>query len=176
MRRLLPILLLGGALAVMVALQMQHSGSRAGFEAPGFSLPDLDGVTHDLASYRGKVVFLNVWATWCPPCREEMPSMNRLHERYAREGLVVLAVSQDEGPKEGVEAFARGLGLTFPILLDPEGVVPPRFGVTGYPETFLIDRAGRIVRHVVGPADWFSDGARAEIEALLRAPAANPDA
>lgn len=174
MRRLLPILLLGGALAAMVALQMQRSGTRTGFEAPGFSLPDLNGTTHDLASYRGKVVFLNVWATWCPPCREEMPSMNRLHERYAREGLVVLAVSEDEGPKEDVAAFARSLGLSFPVLLDPEGSVPPRFGVTGYPETFLIDRTGRIVRHVIGPADWFSDSARAEIEALLRAPAADP--
>ncbi len=98
--------------------------------------------------------------------------MNRLHERYARDGLVVLAVSEDEGPQADVAAFARGLGLRFPILLDPEGILPPRYGVTGYPETFLIDRSGRIVRHVVGPADWFSDGARAEIEALLRAPVA----
>lgn len=172
MRRILPILLLGGTLAVIVAVQLSRTDSRSGFEAPDFALPDLDGRTHTLAEYRGKVVFLNIWATWCPPCREEMPSMNRLHERYAREGLVVLAVSEDEGPQADVEAFARGLGLRFPILLDPDGVLPPRYGVTGYPETFLIDRSGRIVRHVVGPADWFSDAARAEIEALLRAPVA----
>lgn len=172
MKRLVPLLLLVAALAAVVALQFQSAGSRTGFQAPDFTLPDLTGAEHSLSDYRGKVVFLNVWATWCPPCRDEMPSMNRLHEHYAADGLVVLAVAEDEGPQQIVEEFASSLGLRFPILLDPRGVVPPLFGVTGYPETFLIDRSGKIVRHVIGPADWYTEGARREVEALLRAPVA----
>jgi len=170
MKRLLPILLLFAALIAVVTFQLQRSSSRAGFLAPSFALPDLAGTIHRLEDYRGKVVFLNVWATWCPPCREEMPSMNRLYQRYAADGFAVLAISEDEGQQEQVAAFVNDLRLTFPILLDPRGTIPPLYGVTGYPETFLIDRSGRIVRHVVGPADWFSDSARAEIEQLLRAP------
>jgi len=169
MRRLVPILALVAAVAVVLVLQFGKSSSRSGYTAPDFRLPDLDGATHQLADYRGKVVFLNVWATWCPPCRDEMPSMERLHQRYAREGLVLLAVSEDEGAREQVETFVRSLNLTFPILLDPEGVIPRAYGVTGYPETFLIDRSGRIVEHKIGPADWYSDGARAMIETLLAA-------
>ncbi len=169
MKRLLPLLLLVAALAAIVVVQLDGSGSRSGFQAPDFTLPDLGGTRHSLSAYRGKVVFLNIWATWCPPCREEMPSMNRLHRQYRDDGLVVLAVSEDEGATESVAAFARDLGLEFPILLDPAGELPPRYGVTGYPETFLIDKTGRIVRHIVGPADWFSASARSEIESLLRA-------
>ncbi len=176
MQRVVPIAFLVLALVVVAVMQWQAPGSKAGFDAPPFSLPDLDGRSHDLGDYAGRVVFLNVWATWCPPCREEMPSMQRLHESYAQEGLVVLAVSEDEGPPEPVRAFAESLRLTFPILLDPEGVVPSLYGVTGYPETFLIDRSGRIVRHVIGPADWYAPAARAEIEQLLRqAPATGAD-
>lgn len=174
MRRILPIILLFGAVAVALTLHFGLSAQRSGYAAPDFTLPDLDGKVHRLSDYAGQVVFLNVWATWCPPCREEMPSMERLYRRYAGEGLVMLAVSEDEGPKEQVEGFVRSLGLSFPILLDPEGVIPRAYGVTGYPETFLIDRSGRIVHHTIGPEHWFSDPAREMVEELLAAPVEEP--
>lgn len=161
------VALMGGA----VLWQFGGGGNAARFEAPDFVLNDLNGTSHSLAAYRGKVVFLNLWATWCPPCREEMPSMEKLHQKFAADGLVLLAVSEDEGPSQGVEAFTRSLGLTFPILLDPEGKLPGRYGVTGYPETFLIDRSGRIVQHIVGPEDWFSPEAQQQIATLLAQPA-----
>lgn len=165
------VVALGGA----VVLQFAGSGSSSRFEAPDFTLPDLRGQSHTLSAYRGKVVFLNLWATWCPPCRDEMPSMEKLHRRFADQGLVMLAVSQDEGPRAGVESFVRGLGLSFPILLDPEGRLPGRYGVTGYPETFLIDRNGRIVEHIVGPEDWFSEEAQQLIADMLAQPQAAPE-
>lgn len=96
--------------------------------------------------------------------------MERLHRTYGRRGLVILAVSEDEGDSAGVEAFAKSLDLTFPILLDPSGRLPGRYGVTGYPETFLIDRRGKIVDHTIGPADWFSPAFRARIERMLAEP------
>ncbi len=164
------VVALGGA----VILQFAGGGGSSRFEAPDFSLPDLQGQSHTLSAYRGKVVFLNLWATWCPPCREEMPSMDRLYRRFADAGLVMLAVSQDEGSRAGVESFVRGLGLSFPVLLDPEGRLPGRYGVTGYPETFLIDRNGRIVEHIVGPEDWFSEEAQKLIADLLAQPYAAP--
>lgn len=175
MRRVLPILFLLAAVAIALTLHFSLA-TRSGYSAPDFALPDLEGRVHRLSEYAGKVVFLNVWATWCPPCREEMPSMERLHRRYAAEGLAILAVSEDEGGQEPVESFVRSLGLTFPILLDPEGVIPRAYGVTGYPETFLIDRSGRVVHHTIGPADWFADEARGMIETLLAAEIEEGDA
>lgn len=170
MKRYVIFALLVALLAGAVLFQFGGGGGAARFEAPDFTLTDLSGASHTLSAYRGKVVFLNLWATWCPPCREEMPSMEKLHQRFASEGLVLLAVSEDEGPRDGIEIFVRSLGLTFPILLDPEGRLPGRFGVTGYPETFLIDRSGRIVQHIVGPADWFSPESQARIAELLAQP------
>lgn len=175
MRRIAPLVLLIGAAAVALTLHFGRAGQRSGYTAPDFALPDLEGRVHSLSEYAGNVVFLNVWATWCPPCREEMPSMERLYRQYASQGLVMLAVSEDEGPKDQVEAFVRSLGLSFPILLDPEGKIPKAYGVTGYPETFLIDRSGRIVDHTIGPEHWFSDAARAKIETLLAAAPGDPN-
>lgn len=133
-----------------------RSQHRTGFAAPDFALSDLNGVRHQLSMYRGKVVFLNIWATWCPPCREEMPSMQRLWERFRGKDFVMLAVSEDAGGATVVERFAREIGLTFPILLDADGGLPEHYSVTGFPETFIIDRSGKIIRHVVGPAEWDS--------------------
>jgi len=157
------------AMGLAFYYQQLQARDRAGFPAPDFTLKDLQGRTHRLSDFRGKVVFLNVWATWCPPCRIEMPSMERLHRRFRDRGLVVLAVSEDENGTAAVQPFIDEMGLTFPILLDEDGVIPPRYGVTGYPETFIIDREGRVVQHTIGPEDWKSTQAYQFFDRLLDA-------
>jgi peroxiredoxin len=134
--------------------QQQQSSGRAGFPAPDFTLTDIAGRPHHLTDYRGKIVFLNVWATWCPPCREEMPSMEELYQRLRGKEFAMLAVSQDEDGVAAVKPFVDQMGLTFPVLIDRRGVVSTRYGVTGYPETFIIDRDGQVIQHIIGPADW----------------------
>lgn len=125
-----------------------------GLEAPTFSLPVLGGEgTMDLVDTRGQVVLLNFWATWCKPCEDEMPAMDRLYRSLAPEGFEMLAVSVDEDP-ELVEKFCQRLGVSFPILLDPQQVVSRRYQTTGFPESLLIDRDGMIVERYIGPRDW----------------------
>jgi peroxiredoxin len=138
--------------------------------APDFAVPDLNGQAVRLSAYRGQVVLVNLWATWCPPCREEMPSMERLHQRLKDRGFVLLAVSEDEGGPGAVKAFVDQMKVTFPVLLDPEGDVGRKYGVWGFPESFLLDRDGRVVERVIGPRDWASTTQIAQIEALLAAP------
>lgn len=169
-RALLPVLLLLAALAGVAALQSAQRGPRTGYAAPDFALPDLTGVTHRLSAYRGKVVFLNLWTTWCPPCRMEMPAMERLHRSLSGRDFVMLAVSEDEGGADAVAPFVAELGLSFPVLLDPEARLSPRFGVTGYPETFIIDRDGNVVNHIIGPAAWQSEEMMSYFAALLEKP------
>jgi cytochrome c biogenesis protein CcmG/thiol:disulfide interchange protein DsbE len=142
---------------------------KPGTEAPGFRLPSLAGGEMDLASQRGKVVVLNFWATWCPPCVSEMPSLERLYRTLSPEGLSVVTVSTDEGQAE-LRRFVSQGGLTLPVLLDPGGrVAEGAYRTTGYPETFLLDRQGRILRHVVGPAEWDSPETLAQLRRLLAA-------
>jgi len=128
---------------------------RKGSEAPGFRLPALAGGEMDLQSQRGKVVVLNFWATWCPPCVAEMPSLERLHRALGRR-----AVGRDGLDRRGrgrARRFVSRLALTLPVLKDPGGRVAARgYRTTGYPETFVLDREGRLVEHVVGPAEWDS--------------------
>ena len=169
-RWVVPFGLLLVALCAAFYYQQQHAAGHAGFPAPDFSLRDLEGHFHRLSDLRGKVVFLNLWATWCPPCRMEMPSMERLFRHLRERGFVLLAVSQDEGGKAAVEPFVRDLGLTFPVLVDPEHQVGDRYQVWGYPESFIIDREGRIVERVIGPRRWDSPEQVEALEALLKAP------
>jgi peroxiredoxin len=122
--------------------------------APDFVLQDLEGKAVRLSNFRGRVVFLNVWTTWCEPCRVEMPSMEVLHRRLEDDGFVMLAVSADADGREAVVPFIEALDVSFPVLLDPDGQVVSRYGVTGYPETFIIDRGGQVVAHEIGPRDW----------------------
>ena len=113
----------------------------------GFSLTGLDGKTYTLDGLKGKVVLLNFWATWCPPCRKEMPDMEKLSRKLADKGLVVLAVSDE--PRETVAPFIEKAGYTFPILLDPDRKVNDAFDVTGIPKTFIFDREGRIAAQAI---------------------------
>lgn len=144
-----------------------------GREAPAFTAVTLDSatVTKTLADYRGEIVLLNVWATWCGPCREEMPSIEALHQRYGPRGLKVVAVSIDDpGSEQAIRDFAREYGLTFEILHDASGDIARDYQTTGIPETFIIGRDGIIRRKEIGPRDWSSPANRAIIARLLGVP------
>lgn len=123
--------------------------------APALKLKDIEGKSHDLAKLRGKVVLINFWATWCPPCRREMPSMERLSQRFKGQPFVVLAVDVGEDP-DTIETFASQLDttLTFPILLDTRSHAMRAWRVAGLPTTFLIDKQGRIVATAIGGREF----------------------
>ncbi len=140
----------------------------AGQAAAPFDLPALgDGPRVRLADLRGKVVLVNFWATWCKPCEEEMPSMERLHRRLAGEPFALLAVSVDDDA-EPVKAFRDRLGLTLPILLDPQKKAAAAYQAFRFPETVLIDANGEVAGRFIGPRDWDSPTYRENIEALVR--------
>ncbi len=128
--------------------------AKVGDPAPDFTLPTLDGNSASLADYRGKVVLLNFWATWCPPCIWEMPSMESLYQRFKDRGFEVLAVSIDTKGEDVVRPFVKDYNLTFPVLLDSDSDVYRRYGVTGVPESFIIDRDGKVASKIVGARDW----------------------
>lgn len=127
---------------------------QVGFPAPDFAFPDLNGQQISLSDHRGKVVLVNIWATWCPPCRQEMPSMQKLYERFRGENFEILAVSIDSTGPEAVAPFMRTMNLTFPALLDPKGEIGPLYGLTGVPESIIIDKEGIVVEKIIGPIDW----------------------
>ncbi len=138
--------------------------------APIFTLQDLAGREQPLAQWRGKLIMLNFWATWCSPCRAEMPGMERLWQRYRDKGLVVVAVSVDEGMEHRVAKFVEILKLSYPILLDAEGVVSDYYQVSALPHSFLIDSDGKLIASIVGEREWDSPQAYALIESLLSEP------
>jgi cytochrome c biogenesis protein CcmG, thiol:disulfide interchange protein DsbE len=135
-------------------------------DAPDFTLPNAGGKKISLKDYRGKVVFLNFWATWCESCREEMPSMERLYQEFKGKGLEIVAVNVKEKRREAL-AFAKELKLTYPVLLDSEGEVGLLYGAFGLPATYLIDRKGVVLARMWGPADWHSPAARKFFAALV---------
>jgi peroxiredoxin len=153
-------------LGAVIALQVLQRGPATGYAAVDFTLPDLAGTPVRLSDLRGKIVFVNLWATWCPPCRAEMPSMQALYDRLKGRDFAMLAIAEDTNPAD-VTAFVQELGLTFPILLDTDNRLPGRLGVTGYPETFVIDRDGRVIKHVIGPEEWMAPRVIAYFEDLI---------
>lgn len=167
------------ALAVVVMLGWLNRSKvpvQRGAPAPDFRAPMLTGGTLTLSSLKGRVVLVNIWATWCPPCRWEMPAMQRLYRRLGPRGLAILAVSQDEpagpgaaygGTQGDVGPFVVQNGITFTVLLDPHGDIEELFGVTGLPTTFIVNKRGEIVAKVLGPAEWDQPPRSTEIERLL---------
>lgn len=121
--------------------------------APNFTLEDVQGNIHSLSEYRGKVIILNFWATWCRPCRKEMPSMQRAWEQVRDQGVVLLAVDWKED-KEMVAMFLEKYPIDFPIPMDKDGSLAADLGVRGLPTTFVIDPQGQVVYRVVGEREW----------------------
>ncbi len=123
------------------------------FAAPDFALKGEDGKTYRLSDYRGKVVVLNFWATWCPPCRYEMPSMERAHQKVKGEEIVILAVNVGED-ENTVFAFTGQYPVSFPLPLDLDGSVIAKYPVIGLPTTFIIDPRGQVTHRAIGGREW----------------------
>jgi cytochrome c biogenesis protein CcmG, thiol:disulfide interchange protein DsbE len=161
-----------GALVAGLVGGMALSGALAPVgidsEAPNFTAIDVhDGDTVDFERYAGDVVLLNIWATWCTPCEAEMPSIQRLHEQLGDSGLRIVAVSVDQGSRDGVRQWVDDHGLTFEILQDRAGRIERLYQTTGYPESFVIDRHGRIVKKVIGATLWDDPAQQALIRRLI---------
>jgi len=135
--------------------------------APDFVSENLSGGNTGLKDYKGKIVLLNFWATWCMPCRAEMPGMETLWQKYKEQGLVIAAVSVDKGSRGQIETFSKLLDLSFPILLDPESKVSDLYKVSNMPTSFFIDRNGKIISRIVGTEEWTSPEAIQLVEELL---------
>ena len=133
---------------------------------PEFSLPDPQGKKVSLKDFRGKVVFLNFWASWCEPCREEMPAMERLYQEFKDKRFVVFAVNVKDRKQDAID-FAKKFKLTYPVALDPEGQVGLLYGAWGLPTTYLIGPKGEGLARAWGPAEWYSPAARNLIKELL---------
>lgn len=130
--------------------QSQDSGdTESAGAAPDFTLTDLDGKKVSLSDFRGQYVYLNFWASWCSPCKGEMPDIEKMHKEFKEEGLVVLAVDMGEGKAE-VEEFIKSSGYTFRVLLDPDQSAAEKYGVTAIPASYFIDRDGNIAEKKVG--------------------------
>ena len=140
-----------------------------GYRAPDFALPTLEGKTVRLSDFRGKkAIFLNFWATWCAPCRLEMPTMETVYQEYKRRGLEILAVGLDSGPKSAVKNFMQELKLTYPALLDPDMQVLRLYRLFSIPATFLIDKEGIIRFKELGYRDWTHPESRKLLEEILK--------
>jgi len=125
-------------------------------KVPDFRLEELNGKKVELKHFKGQVVFLNFWATWCGPCKEEMPSMEALYQRFKEKGFVFLAISVDYEGKKKVKEFIDKHRYTFPVLIDPKNFTLDLYGAKRIPTTILIDKKGRMVGKVIGPKDWNS--------------------
>ena len=132
-----------------------------------FELEDIDGNAHRLSDYRGKVLIINFWATWCPPCREEMPSMERAWETLKEEGILMLAVNVGED-EDTIFRFTANYPVEFPLLLDRDSNVVGEWPVRGLPTTFVVDREGRLVYRAIGGRSWDDAELLAPIRALTR--------
>lgn len=154
---------LGAVLLWRVEPYLRIYDVEAGDRAPGFTLTTDTGQGIDLEDYRGKYVLLNFWATWCPPCIQETPSLNQLHQELSDQGLIVLGVSVDED-LSAYNAFLDRFGISFPTVRDPSRSVASQYGTHLYPESYLIDPEGYVVRKYVGAENWM----RPEVVNYLR--------
>lgn len=141
---------------------------REGFSAPDFTLDVLGGGQIRLSDLRGKVVLINLWASWCPPCRAEMPAIDKVYKAYKDQGLIVLGVNTTNQDNEAAAtAFVKELGLTFPILFDRTGLVSERYSLLGLPSSFFVDRKG-VIRSIVVGGPMSETIIRSKVEPLLK--------
>jgi peroxiredoxin len=140
--------------------------AQRGKAAPDFELQDLDGNIRKLSDLKGQVVFVNFWATWCPPCREEMPSMQDLYETMPGDRFKMLTILSNDNPALAA-TFAEKNGFSFPILVDPGSEVANAYGLTGVPETYIVDKQGILRQQYLGPRQWNSPKAQQMLKAYM---------
>lgn len=161
-RSIILILLIIAGLLILSLLNRNRSYNKSvkigpieiGLPAPDFTFPGIDGKMVSLSDFRGKVVLVNIWATWCTSCVEEMPSMERLYEKLKGKDFEILAVSIDSLGVKVVAPFMKKYKLTFPALIDSAGTIGAGYRTTGVPESFIIDKNGILVQKIIGPRDW----------------------
>ena len=149
------ILILMSCLVLSITACGESPVASVGKPAPDFDTVDLEGKVWSLSKLKGKVLFVNFWATWCAPCRDEMPSMQRLYEKTPKDKFEMLALFNND-KKTVVEDFVAKLGLTMPIISDEYNFAGTKYGLTGLPETFIVDKQGVIREKFIGPARWDS--------------------
>ena len=168
---ILLVLLVMGPASLLAHDPEQHGFRLVKFSrpaaAPDFSLPDLSAQPRQLSDFKGHYVLLNFWATWCPPCLNEMPSMENLYQKLKDRSFVVVAVSTDKTGADHVAPFVRNLNLTFPILLDVHQVVAQQYGARDLPASFLLNPEGKVIAAAKGERDWFSKQAISYLEELI---------
>lgn len=147
----------------------QEEKSEVGFLAPNFTVRNLKGNRVSLDQFRGQVVILNLWATWCGPCRVEMPGFETMYRRFRSEGLTILAVSLDKGDTQKVKNFVEQYRLSFPVLMDDGQVVERLYPTFTIPTTYVIDKQGRVAAKVDGAKNWQSEQTFEALEYLLNA-------
>jgi cytochrome c biogenesis protein CcmG, thiol:disulfide interchange protein DsbE len=167
--------LVGGALTASHFLKDELTNVTTGSDAPGFAASTIDAAPQmkSLSNYRGEVILLNIWATWCGPCREEMPAIERLHQELGAKGLKIVAVSVDNaGEEPKIRDFIKEFGLHFEVLHDATGSIQGIYRTTGVPETFIIDREGVVRKRLIGHTDLTQnyDGNKRLLEQLLASP------
>jgi len=163
---LLPAAIVGGALFLILHTQQSRLPT-AGDSAPDFTLLTLTGEPFQLRDHRRRVVVLNFWATWCPPCVEETPSLRRFAEQMRGLGVTVVGVSVDQDA-EALQRFVSQFQLSFPIARDPDRVVASRYGTFKFPESYIIDHNGRIAKKTIGATDWQDPHIISFVQSLAR--------
>lgn len=179
LRSVIPAVLLGliAAICLMPAVWAESDEfKKLGIETTeatsplnDFVLPDRAGVAQPLSQWSGRLVLLNFWATWCSPCLLEMPALNRLHEKYAEQGLAVLAINTDPEQRQRIDTVVSRLDLQFPVLLDTDSGLGAHFNVSGLPASYLIDQQNNVIAYIPGARRWDGDNAMRLIEQLLLA-------
>lgn len=164
------VLVLGIVLLTTVLLYSKRTGLhplKEGDQAHAFTLQSIDNKQVSLAEFRNKVVLVHFWATWCPPCIEEMPKLEQLYQAFKGKDFEIVAVSVDESGAESVVPFVRKNNITFPVLLDRGGPVGKQYGTTKYPETYVLDRQGKVRYKVIGGIDWTSPDTLTALQRLV---------
>ncbi len=161
------LILLASLVIAMGVSPRAINGMEAEKLAPDFELKDLAGNAVKLSDYKGKVVFLNFWATWCPPCREEIPSIQALGNSLSGEKFKIIAVSLDRGSTAGLRDFTRDNNISFLVLHDTEGSAAAKYKVVSIPTTFIVDKDGRVVKKYVGSRNWLDPAFTGELRKLF---------
>lgn len=174
MQRIIFLILFGMLLTLSACRKTEPVPSASTVAKENSAAPDIsvvsitDGSTLKLSGLKGKVVLLNFWATWCPPCREEIPSMMRLNQAMTGKPFQMVAVSMDEGGKPAIESFFKESGFNLPTYLDKSGNAGKAYGLTGVPESFIIDRQGMLVKKIIGGIAWDSPDVASFLEGMMK--------
>lgn len=168
MSKVIAVLILLLAVLGCNSSSQSRPAALVGEVAPDFTLMNMDGEPVTLSELKGQVVVINFWATWCPPCREEKPTMEKLYQRFKDEGLMVLAVNVEENGHQVVSQYLMNYHYSFPIVLDPKAAVQSQYGVFRYPESFVVDRDGVVVERIIGGRDWMANPTYRMIESLVK--------